>query len=127
MTARTIVIVLFLLWLAVFAGSILMAQAVEGPRNIDTGFRRLETLMLWQGVAFVVAVVATGVTLSRRGLTRSTKLIGYAPVGLTVLLVVAGIIAVKFVDMQGESTPYSAPAKPTTMPVAVPAAEPLPD
>ena len=103
---------LALVWVVLIATSIIAARQVEGPRNIDTGFRALEVLVLWQMAALGVAIVAMVVAIFSKGLARSARLAGFAPIGLTIV-VVAGVLLYATFN-RPESAP--APDRPVTAP-----------
>lgn len=109
----TIVIFLAALWAGVFVASWYMSAQVEGPRNLDTGFRRLDVLVRYQIVAFGIAVLAGifGVVWRREG--RQVLVFGFLPVGLTVVMT-AGVVGASWIlsDWNGAET-GEGPVKPS--------------
>lgn len=90
MTARLLVYLLVLGWAIAFGWSIIASLGIDGPRNIDTGFRRLDVLFRGQMIAFGFAVVAgaSGFLVGAAG--KRDKIIGLLPISITALIV-AGI------------------------------------
>ena len=111
---------LAVLWVVLIATSIIATRRIEGPRNIDTGFKALEVLFLWQVAALGVAIVAMVVAIFSKGLTRPARLAGFAPIGLTVVLV-AGVLLYSTFNQSG---PIPAPDRPVTTPAP---STPVPD
>lgn len=50
-----LVFALILAWVGTIAWSFLASSAIDGPRNIDTGFQRLDVFVRWQMLAFGLA------------------------------------------------------------------------
>ena len=111
---RAIVIVLVLVWAAVFVGSFFAAGAIEGPRNIDTGLKRLDVLAVYQLIAVSLAVVAAILGLVWRRQAAKILLIGLLPVTLTVLAIF-GIFVLAMILGNGQP---SAPPGPPTAPAS---------
>jgi hypothetical protein len=80
-------------WLMMFAASFLTLQFAGG----DSGPERVATFLTWQLVAFVIAAVAAFTTrlAAARGVER-IKVIGYAPLALSVFLVASFIALMAF-------------------------------
>ncbi len=117
MTPRRMILAAFLLvWVALFAASYFLSVRIEGPRNIDTGFRRLDVLARYQFLAFGVAVAAAVLGLLWRRGGKGMLLMGVTPLALTVLLVVGFYVA--FAVFNDQIVP-EAPQPPTksTQPV----------
>lgn len=119
---RKLIPVLVVLWVALIVISIVATRQVEGPRNIDTGFRALNVLFMWQMAAFVVALVALLVAIFGRELGRGMRMLGLAPVALTLLLL-GGVIVYSKMASPRLMMP---PSGPVTAPVAGDAAQPAP-
>ncbi|WP_424928184.1 hypothetical protein [Amaricoccus tamworthensis] len=118
--SRKLVFVIFLtaLWAGVFVASWYMSASVEGPRNLDTGFRRLDVLARYQIVAFGIAALAGifGIAWRREG--RQIVVIGLLPVGMTVVLVAVVTGAVWMMSDEDGMETGRVPVKPTA-PAAV--------
>lgn len=90
---RSVLVVLIILWAGFVVASYFMSVRIEGPRNIDTGFQRLDVLFRYQMMAFAVAVlsVVLGVLWRRSG--KRMLLMGAIPL-LTTVLAAAGLFGV---------------------------------
>lgn len=84
---KTLVYGIVLLWVALFTASYFMSTRIEGPRNVDTGFRRLDVLARYQIMAFGVAVVAAVVGVIWRRDGKRIMLLGLTPLFLTAVLI----------------------------------------
>lgn len=86
-----LIILLVAIWALIFVASYFMSAQIEGPRNIDTGFRRLDVLARYQIVAFTVAIMSAvlGIVWRRDG--KKIMLVGLTPLLITFLLI-AGIV-----------------------------------
>lgn len=120
MRGKTILYLLVTLWVIVFAASILMSLNIDGPRNLDTGLARLDTLVRGQLVALALAILAGAAGFLVSGGGWRQKLIGLAPLALTLVLV-AGVVLFAMLRM-GE---VAAPADPVPPPRAT-VTEPAP-
>ena len=96
MKARSLVLLLAGVWTAIFVGSFLAIRQVDGPRNPDTGFEKLDMLVLWHLVALCVAIAAALVAWRAPDLSPNIRKIGFAPIGLSLLLVGSFLAAVSF-------------------------------
>lgn len=114
---HVIVYVLVAVWAVAFAWSIFGSLGIEGPRNIDTGFRRLDVLFRGQLIAFGIAIVAGASGFLMEGCGFRQKLIGLLPLLITVLIV-AFIALFAFFHDPVPPPDASAPTRPT-----VPAAD----
>lgn len=123
MRARHLIFILFAAWALAFAWSFLSAQSIDGPRNVDTGFRRLDVWFRWQMIAFAIAVVMGVIAILQRGLPRGVRLLALSPGTLTLLLVGAFILASRF-GIGLPSGDDAAPARPTTAPAEAGDAQP---
>lgn len=90
MIRRKTVYVLLGLWVLVQIWSFWASAGIEGPRNLDTGFKRLDTLFKWQVVALVIAVFSGIAGFLEPGKRWLTRVIGLVPAIIT-LTVVGGI------------------------------------
>ncbi len=88
---RKILVALVVVWAIIFVASYFMSTRIEGPRNIDTGFKRLDVLARYQLIAFGVAVVSAVAGVVWRHDGRRMMLLGLAPLIITTLLI-AGIV-----------------------------------
>jgi hypothetical protein len=116
---KRVTVILVLLWAGLFAASIYFAMQVEGPRNIDTGFKRLNVLASYQALAFAVAVVAAVAGIVARQTGRRIMLVGFVP------LIVTGLIVVGFfvvASLEPRTVPDSTvpPPKPTAPAIELP-------
>jgi FtsH-binding integral membrane protein len=93
MSSRLFVIGLVTIWAALMLVSFFAVQAVEGPQNMDTGFRRLDVLLTWQLIAAVVAVASAIAAFAQKDLTRGLRALGYMPLVLTAAALVLVIAA----------------------------------
>ena len=84
------VLLLVFLWLLVQAWSFWAPTNIEGPRNIDTGFRRLDIWFRWQLVALGIAIISSAAGLFTIEKRWRDRIVGLTPLGLTVLIA-AGI------------------------------------
>jgi len=87
------------IWLVVFAVSFLSLRGGESGDDLASGLSRVVAFLTWQVVAFAVA--AAGALATRRAVARGTlnvKLVGYAPLAISVFLIAAfvAIMAVRF-------------------------------
>lgn len=114
MARRKAIVVLVLAWAAVMLGSYLATTAIDGPRNIDTGFQRLEILARYQFVALALALLAAALGVVWRGAAARVLLIGLIPLSATALLVVG--LAVVVVTVDSSPTQSSPPLQPRVMP-----------
>ncbi len=87
------VVLLVLVWAAVFVASYFMSAQIEGPGNIDTGFKRLDMLARYQFIAFAVAVASAvlGIIWRRQG--KRIMLVGLIPLLVSALLIVGIVVA----------------------------------
>ncbi|MEM6663357.1 MAG: hypothetical protein AAF666_14400 [Pseudomonadota bacterium] len=92
MLARLITLGLLLLWVIAVALSYALSTALDGPRNLETGFKRLDTLLLWQAVAFVIALAAMVAAWAGRPRPRIVRLLGFAPITLTAVAILALVV-----------------------------------
>lgn len=104
MRGKTLIYVLVGLWLIIFAGSIVMSFRIEGPRNIDTGLARLDMLVRGQLVALALAIIAGVTGFFVRGGGLAQRLIGLAPLALTMVLV-AGLFGFASLQIGNEAAP----------------------
>lgn len=92
---RIVLLVLIAVWVALVAASYFMSVRIEGPRNIDTGFRRLDVMFRYQVTAFGVAVIALVLGMAWRKSGRRMLLLGATPLLASLSLVAALFVAVK--------------------------------
>ncbi|MBW8639366.1 hypothetical protein K1W69_19385 [Hoeflea sp. WL0058] len=115
MSGLRVVLVLLALWIALQTGSYVTTSDIEGPRNIDTGFKRLDVFFKWQIAALAVALVAAAAGFVGPDKRWRKRLIGLAPLGLT-LAAVGGLALVGLI-IQNAQTPDTS-FRPTTAPAA---------
>lgn len=126
MKGRTLIYAFVIIWAVVFAGSVLMMLNVEGPRSIDTGFKKLDVLVRGQFLALFLALAAGVAGFTVKGSGKRERLIGLVPLGLTFSIVALGLLLLVFIpDGQSPSTPPTRPAPVPTAP-AEPAQPVLP-
>ena len=113
-----LIYLLVILWAAAFALSIIMAVNVAGERNLDTGFARLDVLMRGQIVALALAIFAAVAGFLVAESNRSTRLVGLAPLALTVLLV-GGLFVVATLRVEAITAPNEtlSPTSPAIKPI----------
>ncbi|MEM7211751.1 MAG: hypothetical protein AAF479_07640 [Pseudomonadota bacterium] len=105
MRERVIIILLVCAWVVAVAASFLLAWQIEGGRNIDTGFKRLDVFFKWQVGAFLIAVFLAGVGLLGKSLQRWLRWIAGAPILLTLATVCLFVGYAYFVGGPPGSTP----------------------
>jgi len=118
MTGHRFLYLLVLIWAVVFVGTFVMTSLIDGPRNLDTGFRRLDMLVRGQAVALILALIAAVAGFITRNGGKRTRLIGLIPIGITALLITALLI---YATLQQPSGPIDA-RPPTTQTPTAPAA-----
>ena len=113
-----LIYLLVILWAAAFALSIIMAVNVAGERNLDTGFARLDVLMRGQIIALALAIFAAVAGFLVADSNRSTRLVGLAPLALTVLLV-GGLFVVVTLRVEAITAPNEtlSPTSPAIKPI----------
>ena len=119
-TKKRLTYALILIWVALIVASYLLSTRIEGPRNLDTGFRRLDVLARYQFFAFGVAILAAITGFFGRKEGKRVMLIGFAPLLITGLLVGALVVAVIFGDRILDYGPQTSPGPPAAT-VAQPA------
>lgn len=110
-----LIILLVAIWAIIFVASYFMSAGIEGPRNMDTGLKRLDVLARYQIIAFIVAVIGgiAGIVWRRDG--KRIMLVGLTPLLITLLLI-AGIVGGTMI-FNRPLTPeeaYQPPKRPTT-------------
>lgn len=120
MNSKKIIYVVVILWAVVFVLPIMMALNVEGPRNIDTGFERLDILARGQMFALALAIMSGAAAFLVKDLSFRQKAIGLAPLTVTILIV-AGLFLFAFLRSDDIAAPIEQSRTPTT-----PVAEPVP-
>lgn len=118
MFSKKLIYVLVIVWAVIFVGSIMMSVNIDGPRNIDTGFKRLDMLFRGQILAGFMAIATAIWGFLAKGHGRREKLVGLLPVGLTVLLFAGFIVfALVMKDMEpAQESLTLQPTSPVTMP-----------
>ena len=108
------VLVLTVCWVALQIWSFWVSSSIDGPRNIDTGFKRLDVFFKWQVLAFCLALGSAFFVLFSKGLQMRSRFIGLSPAILTIVCV-GGIFLFALLGL-GETTqseidkPVAAPA-----------------
>lgn len=115
---RAIVVALVLFWAVLFAWSFLASAGIDGPRNLETGLRRLDVLAAYQFVAFGLAVIAALLGVVWRRQAAWTMLIGLGPLAVTVLLVATIVVAAMVLRDRPVPEPPGTPTAPAA-PAAV--------
>lgn len=115
MSGLRVVLVLLAFWIALQIGSYVSTSDIEGPRNIDTGFKRLDVFFKWQVTALAVALVAAAAGFVGPDKRWRKRLIGLAPLGL--MLAAVGGLALVGLIIQNAQTPDTS-IRPTTAPAA---------
>ena len=92
MTGHRFLYLLVGIWAVVFIGTFVVMNMIDGPRNLDTGFRRLDMLVRGQAIALILAVIAAVAGFITRNGGKRTRLIGLIPIGITALLITALLI-----------------------------------
>lgn len=114
MKGTSLIYLFVILWALVFAGSILMTLNIDGPRNIDTGFKRLDVLVRGQLLALLLALAAAVGGFFVRGLPRRHKLTALAPLGLTLVGVLSIVLFAMFFPRETVETEPPLTTKPVT-------------
>lgn len=118
MTRRKMVIyVLILIWVGVFVMSFVASMGIDGPRNIDTGFKRLDVLARYQMIAFAIAVSTAVLGFLWRKDAKRILLVGLVPVVCTVLLIV-GLLVTSVIVNSRRPPPTTYPTPKPTAPAA---------
>lgn len=117
-----LIILLVAIWAVIFVASYFMSVGIEGPRNIDTGLKRLDVLARYQIVAFLVAVISGVAGIAWRRESKRIMLVGLTPLLITLLLI-AGIVGATMIFNKPLSPEeaYQPPKRPTSA-LAVPVA-----
>ena len=115
---QKLVVLLVLLWTAAFAASFIMSGQIDGPRNIDTGFKRLDVLVRWQLIALCLAVFTGIYAFVPRGGSRRQKIIGLIPTAATLLLVLGIAVVSIYLNNARDARIKAQPIKPVTAPAA---------
>ena len=116
MSGSRIAFLLVGLWMVVQILSFWLPSGIEGPRNLDTGFQRLDVWFRWQLAALVIAFVAAISGFFAKPKSWRIRMIGLLPAALTLLAVVALYLSVLIFD--GRPGPAASPERPTTAPAA---------
>ena len=119
---KATVTVLVLAWAAVFAGSFVASSGIEGPRNIDTGFKRLDVLVQYQIVALALAIASAALGFAWRRQAKRILPIGLVPLAATVLLVAGVALAATILGNRPAPQSPGPPPKPTAPAADLPAA-----
>lgn len=114
MNNNRVVYLLVIVWAVVFAASVILTVNIEGPRNIDTGFRRLDTLARGQIVAFLLALVTAAAAFIVPGGGKRLKLVGLVPLGLTILIVAGIFIFALIMNTRPAPQGNTPPPRPVT-------------
>ena len=101
---RTFLVTFVLIWAALFAVSFYMPSRIEGPRNLDTGFQRLDVFARYQILALGAAIVSAGLGVTWRREARRLLWLGLTPVIVTLILVAALTIATIFFGPNADQT-----------------------
>ncbi len=99
MQLKPIVQGLAAIWLVVFAVSFVSLRGGASDEDFASGLNRVVAFLTWQVVAFGIAAV--GAFATRQAAARGTpnvKLVGYAPLAVSVFLIAAFVLimAVRF-------------------------------
>ena len=118
----TIVYLLVIAWAVIFVGTIVLALNIDGPRNIDTGFKRLDSLVRGQLLAIVVAFAAGAAGFVFRDVRKHLVLVGLIPIISTIVLA-AGVFLFAIIQTNqttGNLTPAPMPQTTTAEPAPTP-------
>lgn len=115
MSGLRTVLTFLVCWIALQTVSYISTSGIEGPRNIDTGFKRLDVFFKWQVTALATALVAAVAGFVGPDKRWRKRLIGLAPIGLT--LAAVGGLALMGLIIQNVQTPDTS-FRPTTAPAA---------
>jgi uncharacterized membrane protein YphA (DoxX/SURF4 family) len=110
---KALVVIVVLAWAGVFFGSYLASSAIEGPRNLDTGFKRLDVLAQYQFVALGLAVLAAVLGFVWRKTAARVLLIGLVPLLATALLIAGILVATLILNDRPAPSDVSPPLVPT--------------
>ena len=114
MSKKTAIYLLVTVWAVVFATSVAMSLNIEGPRNIDTGLKRLDMLFRGQIVAFALALFTAAAAFVIRGDGKRLKLVGLVPLGLTILIIAGAISYWLIMKDRDQPSGVTLPPKPVT-------------
>jgi hypothetical protein len=94
---KSIILALAALWLVLFAASFVVLQVGDESAGATNRLARVAAFLTWQALAFGAA--SSGAFTTRYAVTRGVervKLIGYAPLALSVFLVASFIALIAF-------------------------------
>ena len=97
MQLKPIIQGLAVVWLVLFVASFVSLETTESDGSQRAQLARVATFLTWQVIAFAVA--AAGAVMTRYAVARGAeriKLMGYAPLGLSVFLVASFIAIMAF-------------------------------
>ena len=94
------ILILFILWLIVFALSFIMFISTESTgMGFTQGLNRIGVFIGWQFAAFCISIITLIVSRNRKKeITKMGKTLGLIPVGGHLLLILIIVIAVLYVS-----------------------------
>ena len=107
---RLVIVGLVLAWIVLTVLSFALPAQIDGPRNLDTGFERLDIFARWQIFALAAAASAAILAWLVRDLSRGMRWLGFMPLIVVALVVVLGIVGAMLMDMTAKR---EAPPRPT--------------
>lgn len=100
------------IWILVFAQSFWISGDVEGPRNIESGFRRLDVFFRFQLMAFMLAIVAAFLGFVYSEKRWRLRLVGLAPLAVTLMFALT-ILVVTLLPESSVQPPVTNPGPAT--------------
>ena len=115
MKKNSIALILVSLWILAQIWSFHVSAGIDGPRNIDTGFKRLDALFKWQLLALCLAIGAAIYAIFAKGAQKWARIMSALPAIFTIIAVAAIVL---FANLQtSQTSSVTLPNQPTTKPV----------
>ncbi|MEM7258119.1 MAG: hypothetical protein AAF404_12120 [Pseudomonadota bacterium] len=100
-------------WILIVGLSFWAATTIDGPRNLDTGFKRLDLFLKYQLAALIVAIAAAIAGFRGSHGKWQPRLIGLVPLTLTVT-VLTGLFIFASLQNHNTSSPQPVVSVPAT-------------
>lgn len=100
--AMNTVLILFILWLIVFALSFIMFISTEKTgMGFTQGLNRIGVFLGWQFAAFCISIITLVISRNRKKeITKTGRILGLIPVGgqlLLILIIVTAVLYLSFI------------------------------